>query len=173
MNYVAVKDYRNAISLALAMDHPGRLLSLFKQILRLDGKATTMPIHSQMGVDDVLQSLPPVELVALLRHARDWNANAKSSVIAQGILNSLLKLRSIDDFSNAFSSSEYLATLQGVKMVDNTLSFNELVQTLIPYTERHLARLDRLVQDSYVLDYVLGEMDGGLATNGEEMEIDG
>ena len=52
-----------------------------------------------------------------------------------------------------------------------SLSLNELVQTLIPYTERHLARLERLVQDSYILDYVLGEMDGGLLLE-DEMDID-
>ena len=30
MNFVAVKDYRSAISLALALDQPGRLYNLFK-----------------------------------------------------------------------------------------------------------------------------------------------
>ncbi len=32
----------------------------------------------------------------------------------------------------------------------------------IPYTERHLARTERMVQDSYVLDFLIGEMDGGV-----------
>jgi U3 small nucleolar RNA-associated protein 13 len=37
-----------------------------------------------------------------------------------------------------------------------------MVDGLIPYTERHLARMERLVQESYMVDYVLGEMDDGM-----------
>jgi U3 small nucleolar RNA-associated protein 13 len=33
---------------------------------------------------------------------------------------------------------------------------------MIPYTERHLSRMDRLVQDSFVVDYILSEMDDGM-----------
>jgi len=38
----------------------------------------------------------------------------------------------------------------------------ELVDALIPYTERHLSRMERLVQESHVVDYILGEMDDGM-----------
>jgi U3 small nucleolar RNA-associated protein 13 len=47
-----------------------------------------------------------------------------------------------------------------------------LLDGLIPYSERHFTRIDKLVQDSYMLDYVVGEMDGGLF-GGEVMDIDG
>ena len=48
----------------------------------------------------------------------------------------------------------------------------ELLEALIPYTERHLARMERLVQESYVVDYVLGEMDDGLDGGEEGMDVD-
>jgi len=47
----------------------------------------------------------------------------------------------------------------------------ELVDGLIPYTERHLSRMERLVQESYVVDYILGEMDDGMFDG--ELEDDG
>ena len=53
----------------------------------------------------------------------------------------------------------------------------ELVEALVPYTERHLARMEKLVQESYIVDYLLGEMDDGRFADGEEdegeMDIDG
>ncbi len=44
-------------------------------------------------------------------------------------------------------------------------ALKELVDGLIPYSERHLARIERLVQESYVVDYILGEMDDGMFDN--------
>lgn len=175
MNFIAMKDYRSAISLALALDQPGRLLTLFKEVLFLDTSPETLAAQglkpTESYVDAILQNLPPEELVNLLRHVRDWNANGKTYIVAQGILHALLRLRRVDDLSEAFLAAKTIDTI-GDSKAKKALSFSELVKALIPYTERHLARLDRLVQDSYVLDYVLGEMDGGLITDGDVMDID-
>ncbi|KAI5121299.1 hypothetical protein M0805_003768 [Coniferiporia weirii] len=175
MNYMTMKDYRNAISLALAMDQPGRLLKLFKEIISFESfsisdTTNNGSVTGRSDVDVVLKKLPAVELAMLLRYIRDWNANAKTSSVAQGVLNALFKLRTVDDIADAFESSGTLVRTQRTAV--EPVSLNELVQTLIPYTERHLARLDRLVQDSYILDYVLGEMDGGLLVNDDEMEVE-
>ncbi|EJD03826.1 WD40 repeat-like protein [Fomitiporia mediterranea MF3/22] len=176
-NYLAMKDYQNAISLALAMDRPGRLLSLFKQVICPDvpdlNSIEVGSVTGKTSVDMVLKKLPAVELASLLRHVRDWNANAKTSPVAQGILNALFKLRTVDDIADALQANISSTPFKSISgSTNSTLSLNELIQTLIPYTERHLARLDRLVQDSYVLDYVLGEMDGGLIVEDDGMEID-
>lgn len=149
-----MRDYRNAISLALAMDQPGRLLSLFKALIGTN----------DMEIYDIIRSLPSNELATLLRHVREWNATAKTSVVAQTILHAVFKLRSLDDISEAFNPRGKFLQLDGTPVgpTASVASLNELVYSLIPYTERHLARLNRLVQDSYILDYILGEMDGGL-----------
>lgn len=174
MNYLALKDYRNAISLAIAMDQPGRLYSLFKQILTPDSQNLDTfesgSVSGKTSIDMVLRNLPLTELASLLRHIRDWNVNAKTSTVAQSVLNALLKLRAVDDFAQAFDSIGALLSIQTTNSGE-TLSLSELIEALIPYTERHLSRLDRLVQDSYVLDYVLAEMDGGLMTDEDEMEV--
>jgi len=41
----------------------------------------------------------------------------------------------------------------------------------MPYSQRHFTRIDKLVQDSYMLDYIVGEMDGGLF-GGEVIDTD-
>ena len=41
-------------------------------------------------------------------------------------------------------------------------ALKELVDALIPYTERHLSRMEKLLQDSYVVEHLLSEMDDGM-----------
>ena len=74
-----------------------------------------------------------------------------------------MKLRSAEDIANAFENSS---------TGDEQNSLHELVEGLIPYTERHLARMERLVQESYVVDYVLREMDDGLAEDDDDEAMD-
>jgi len=153
-NYVSLQDYRNAILLALSMDHPGRLLSLFRAI-RASEDDTQPSIIGNPSVDQVLQTLPIPALATLLVHIRSWNAMARTSNIAQIVLHALLKLRPTDDISAALNST----TLEGENA--KKVNLREFVESVIPYTERHLLRVEKLVQDSWVVDFVLGEMDGG------------
>ena len=160
-NYVALKDYKSAISLALSMDQPGRLFALFKELLS-SGHSSGSEGNSHV-TNSIIRDLPPAELAKLMRHIRTWNANAKTSVVAQAILHSIFKLRTTNDVSDALGQASGSATASR-----ETNSVSEIVQALAPYTERHLARLDRLVQDSYVLDFILAEMDGGMLVGGDE-----
>lgn len=79
-----------------------------------------------------------------------------------------MKLRSADEVIAAFTDEAQEGILQssGQESVKSTTSGNtalkELVDSMIPYTERHLSRMDRLVQDSFVVDYILSEMDDGM-----------
>lgn len=164
MNYLALNDHKKAIELALAMDQPGRLLSLFKSIATdhdLDGSIT-----GRTTVDQVIQSLGRPDLAKLLCFARDWNTNAKSSSIAQTILFAILKLRPAEDIINAFGddTQETILAIQSSGNMGST-SLKDLVDALIPYTERHLARMEKLLQESYVVDYILSEMDDGMFDN--------
>jgi U3 small nucleolar RNA-associated protein 13 len=51
-------------------------------------------------------------------------------------------------------------------------SVSEIIDGIIPYTERYLGRLDRLVQESYIIDLIIGEMDNGFLVD-EFMDVDG
>jgi len=102
--------------------------------------------------------------VRLLRYVRDWNTRASSAVIAQRVLHAIVKFRPAVDIDRSFEDAS---------TGEEGSSLHELVEGLIPYTERHLVRMERLVQESYVIDYVLREMDDGLAEDdGEHMDVD-
>jgi U3 small nucleolar RNA-associated protein 13 len=121
--------------LALAMEQPGRLLSVFKTL-----KLVEEPMKSLTGstvVDEVIKTMTGNDLAKLLKFVRDWNSNAKTSGIAQEILFAIVKLRTSDELTNAFVVSGTL-TSGGAGLKD-------VLDGLIPYTERHLARMERLV----------------------------
>lgn len=115
-------------------------------------------------VDTVIRGLPLVELAMLMQRIRDWNANSKTSSVAQSLLYAVMRLRSTEDITEALHGAAIVPVALG--SAKEKPRNNGIVPSLIPYTERHLSRLDRLIQESYVLDIILGEMDDG-------MEIDG
>jgi U3 small nucleolar RNA-associated protein 13 len=167
LNYLELKDYRRAIQLAISMGQPGRLLSLFKNI-RASAAESSTPSASITGhpsVDEVIRTLGGSDLAKLLRYVRDWNTVAKTSLVAQGVLFAITKLRSADDVMQAFGDEVHeTALVEGSAKATGAggTGLKEMVDGLIPYTERHLARMERLVQESYMVDYVLGEMDDGM-----------
>ncbi|KAI0081073.1 U3 small nucleolar RNA-associated protein [Panus rudis PR-1116 ss-1] len=177
MNYLSLHDYRNAILLALAMEQPGRLHSLFKN-LPASSPPDTVSITGHPAVDEVLRTLPGTDLARLLRYVQAWNAQAKTSTVAQRVLHAILKFRAAEDIMNAFKQDTALNTLTesasesaaAPKVGDKggPTALRELLEALIPYTERHLSRMEKLVQDSYVVDYLLGEMDDGMFGLGDE-----
>ncbi|TDL28077.1 U3 small nucleolar RNA-associated protein [Rickenella mellea] len=181
MNYLSLHDYRNAILLALAMDQPGRLLSLFQDVCasvvapRSNCGSGMSSVTGNVDVDDALRALQTHELAKLLKHVRDWNTRATTNSIAQTVLHALLKLRSSNDLALAYASTQpvpkpVLSDDIPSNSSEDIAGLGNIIQALIPYTERHLTRVDRLIQESYVLDYLLGEMDDGMFS--EELDHD-
>ena len=209
-NYLELHDYRNAILLALSMSQPGRLHTLFASLPSSSssspgpGSASSSSITGNTAVDEVLRTLPGPELARLLRYVRDWNARARTSAVAQRVLHAVVKLRPAADLARAFDAEAALAAAssaaatvdlplgsEGLKGMDmgagavpegrGTTALKELVDALVPYTERHLARMDKLLQDSYVVEHLLSEMDDGMfgelgddedAEGGVPMDVD-
>lgn len=170
-NYVQLRDYRRAVELALSLGQPGRLLGLFKDVFAAvqneEGESR------EEAVMEVLRTLAPSDLARLLGYVRDWNTRAKSAAVAQRVLHALVRLRPADDIIAAFAARE-LDGMDAKAKEGAEGGVHALVEALIPYTERHLARAERLVQESYVLDYVLGEMDGLGGLEGDEFDsLDG
>ncbi|KAG8744948.1 U3 small nucleolar RNA-associated protein 13 [Ceratobasidium sp. 414] len=192
-NFVALNDHRNAILLALSMDHPGRLYNLFRTLRTgrpskplssiVNSNADPEEAHTITGsasVDATLAALSETDLARLLGHIRTWNASARTSAVAQTILHAILRLRTAEDIVAAFTKNDNPETAAdlnsqiqlGSKKGKEPLDLRSLLDGLIPYTERHLSRAERLVQDSFVVDYVLGEMDMGIAVAGvDAMEV--
>ena len=179
MNYLALHDYKKAIQLALSMSQPGRLLSLFKDVISSPPKDDDQPsIIGNSSVDEVIRTLGGSDLAKLLRFVRDWNTNAKTSTVAQKVLLTIVKLRSADEIIQAFSDeTDEKVFAEGSEVssqppATGRTALKELVDALIPYSERHLSRMEKLVQDSYVVDYILGEMDDGMFDSGFDDDDD-
>ncbi|KAJ4485756.1 U3 small nucleolar RNA-associated protein [Lentinula aciculospora] len=162
-NYLSLNDYRKAIQLALAMQQPGRLLSLFRDVGSREPSPLT--ISGDPAVDEVLRTLLGSDLTRLLRYVREWNANAKTSEVAQRVLFAIFKLRTAEDIMKTFTDEAAELALVNGEFNANLQSGNalkELIDSIVPYTERHLTRMDKLLQESYTVDYILGEMDDGM-----------
>jgi U3 small nucleolar RNA-associated protein 13 len=143
-NYIHAGSYRSAITLALQLNHPGRLLSLFTSVV------TAAPEEGSLcgnkAVDEVLGSLADEQIFTLLLRLRDWNSNARTAPVAQRILWTLVKSYPASRFSNLKVRGG-----QGLK---------DILDALRAYTERHYRRMEELVDESYLVEYTLREMDG-------------
>ncbi|KAJ3789252.1 U3 small nucleolar RNA-associated protein [Lentinula aff. detonsa] len=174
-NYLSLNDYRKAIQLALAMQQPGRLLSLFRDVGSRE--LSSLSLSGDVAVDEVLKTLSGSDLTRLLRYARDWNANARTSEVAQRVLFAIFKLRTAENVTECFTDEAAELALVGGKVNDPSANLRggnalkELIDSLVPYTERHLARMDKLLQESYTVDYILGEMDDGLLDEDGDLDM--
>ncbi|KXH38154.1 WD repeat domain-containing protein [Colletotrichum simmondsii] len=145
-NHIHHGSYREAIVLALQLNHPGRLLSLFTSVV------TSAPEPGSLcglkAVDQVLATLSDEQLFTLLLRLRDWNTNARTAAVAQRILWTLVRSYPASKFSNL-----------SVKGARGQRSLKEVLNALRVYTERHYRRTDELVDESYLVEYTLREMD--------------
>ena len=186
-NLLVLRDYRNAIALAFAMDQPRRLLTLFAQVAsqRADGDAAegmdqlladalgTAPagaaqeaasITGLAAVDQIIAQLPHTQLVQLLTYIRDWNTTARHAPVAQLLLHAVVRLHHPETILDAFERG---AGADAGKAPAGKPSLNAVLEALTPYTERHYARADRLLMESAMLDYTLQAMDSLV---GEQMD---
>ncbi|GAA94632.1 uncharacterized protein L969DRAFT_94581 [Mixia osmundae IAM 14324] len=166
-NFIAFKDYKNAISLALTMDQPRRLYNLFTTVANdresFDaisdgslGPVGTGSITGSGAVDQVIASLDREAVMKLLDYVKDWNTTARTSEIAQVILYAILKHHSAQSLTRPAAILEF----DDDKPRAKSNQFAEILSALISYTERHLVRVNKaLVQESFILDYLLAQMD--------------
>lgn len=166
-NYMHTGAYRDAIALALQLNHPGRLLSLFTSVV-LTNKPDQGSLCGLKAVDEVLATLSDEQIFLLLLRLRDWNTNARTAPVAQRILWTLVRSYPASKFSNL-----------SVKGARGQKSLKEVLNALKVYTERHYKRTEELVDESYLVEYTLQEMenlaptlDGAVGTNGDVLMLD-
>lgn len=141
-NYIHRGKYREAITLALALNHPARLLSLLQNVINTSPPEVDS-ISSVKAVDKVLSSLSDEQLLSLLMRVRDWNTNARTSPVAQRVLSVVVRSYSAERLAG-------LGKRKGGK---------EVVEALRAYTERHYRRVEELWGESWLVEFLLGEMD--------------
>lgn len=170
-NYIRAGAYREAITLALQLNHPARLLSIFTTAIDAadnpyssdsDKDERVNSLTGDASIDEVLQSLDPSNLRLLLLRLRDWNTNARTSRVAQRILYALFR-------SYPASTFVELATSSMAKRGSDrrtAAGMRDILQALAAYTERHYRRVEELTDESFLVEWVLGEMDGGVGLLG-------
>lgn len=156
-NYIHAGSYREAITLALQLNHPARLLSLFTKVV------TSPPEEGSLcgskAVDEVVATLSDDQLFTLLLRLRDWNTNNRTATVAQKILWTVVKSYPAARLSNL-----------KVKGARGTKTLKEVLDALKVYSDRHYKRMEELVDDSYLVEYTLQEMDGLFVDSGVDME---
>lgn len=144
-NYIHHGSYREAIALALQLNHPARLLSLFTMVVNTYPPEADS-LSGLKAVDRVLATLADEQLFILLLRVRDWNTNARTAPVAQRILWVLAK--------------SYPATrLTDLRGKGRAGGVKEILDALKAYTERHSKRIEDLIDESYLVDYTLIEME--------------
>ncbi|PWY86149.1 WD40 repeat-like protein [Aspergillus heteromorphus CBS 117.55] len=170
-NYIRAGAYREAITLALQLNHPGRLLSLFNAAIDASDDpystesqdiARANSLTGDPSIDEVLQTLDPENLRTLLLRIRDWNTNARHSRVAQRILFALFRSYPASTFIDLATSSMKKRRSDG----GSTAGMKDIMQALASYTDRHYRRIEELSDESYLVEWVLAEMDGGVGLGG-------
>lgn len=186
-NLLVLKDYRNAIALAFQLNQPRRLLQLFTQVaasrpdhdaiesmdrLLADALGVQRHTDAELGsitglaaVDRIIAELPRTQVVQLLGYVRDWNTSARTSATAQLVLHAVLRQWEADTLLEAFDEARRTKK-------EGFVSMAAMLEALLPYTERHYARVDRMLVESAMLDYTLQAMDGvlGFGADAEDRE---
>lgn len=130
-NALADTDYAKAIQLAFELKRPFKLLNVFTQLFRTE--KTALQMHS------VLKGLGKDHVRLLLEYVREWNSKPKFCHIAQQVLSELFHVLPPQEFMK----------VPGLR---------ELIEGIVPYTERHFSRIDRLLRSTFLLDYTLSSM---------------
>jgi len=150
-NHIFTKNYREAIVLSLTLNHPGRLLRIFQDVVSLpDSEKDQGSVTGVQAVDDVLAALDHQQLFSLLGRVRDWNTNARTATVAQTILYCLFKSYPASTFVDMAKERRFGGVDKGMK---------EILRALEVYTDRHYKRMEELVDGSYLIEYTLREMD--------------
>ncbi|KAK4546198.1 hypothetical protein LTR36_002335 [Oleoguttula mirabilis] len=174
-NYIRASNYREAIVLALQLNHPKRLLDLFSAVV--NGPHDAGSFIGKIAVDEVIASLSDGQLWNLLRRVRDWNANGRTHSVAQHVLYAILRLVPRERLLNlrnrrrkAAAAAEAEEDDEGVdgELADamaalttreqSKESVKDVLDGLKAYTQRHYERLETTGAERFVLAWALQQM---------------
>jgi len=173
--------YREAIALALQLDQPARLLSVFTSVCAGPQEAGSW--SGRKDVDDALAGLADAQLWRLLGRVRDWSVNARTAWVAQRVLSAVvrgvpagrlvrLRPRAVvkGDEDEDGEGEEGEGKRRRTRFKEQSLK--EVLDALKAYTERHLRRTEELIEESWLVEYTLREMNevlGGVEVEGKKV----
>ena len=145
-NHLRYKEFEQALDIALEMDKPRQSLKVLTSIVEndlLDGKdsLTTLGEH--------VKNWDPDCIVQILKYCRNWNTRAKNSRISMLTVKAIMSSKAADE----------LACIDGLP---------QILEGIIPYSERHFERIDKLFASSYLIDFTLVSMGNMEISNPDE-----
>ncbi|KAF2435238.1 U3 small nucleolar RNA-associated protein 13 [Tothia fuscella] len=156
-NHIYGQNWREAIVLALQLDQPARLLHLFKTVIESpDFERGTWTGNAK--VDGVVAGLADEQVWKLLCRVRDWNTNARNSLVAQRVLRAVFEGVGVERLVGL--------KVRGMRGGGGS-NLRDLLGALTVYGERHFGRVCELWDESFLVEFTLGEMDGLLAGKGD------
>lgn len=135
-NHLQKNNFELALDMSLNMDKPSQALKVLISIIE-NGRTRGLNDHDILVNEVKCWSIN--RIVQVLRYCRDWNTRSRNSHVA------MLMFRAIMVSIPAAT----LANEDGVP---------DIMEGIMPYTERHFERIDRLKTDSFIIDYFLNAM---------------
>jgi U3 small nucleolar RNA-associated protein 13 len=170
-NLVYSKNYREAIVVALQLDQPARLLSLFRSVSDSADFAASLQEEQTSNftgsaeVDDAIASLADDQLYRLLLRCRGWSASARSALIAQRVLRAIVERVGMTRLAK-------LRPQRGEGVRGTAAQIHDILRGLRAYSERHYTRISDMLDESFMVEFTLREMDALLGSD-EVMQLDG
>jgi U3 small nucleolar RNA-associated protein 13 len=146
-NLAKEKKHLAAIKLAIQADRPRQVYTLIEQFLALE----TDSRKDNQTIADLIASLEYTQVMTLFQYTIDWNTNSRFCSVAQRILHAM--------FSNLDPS--FINT-----------PYEKSVNALLAYNEKHLKRVQNLLQRSYLLDYMLSNMKMVAPQSDQDLNVD-
>ncbi|EDO32893.1 predicted protein [Nematostella vectensis] len=157
-NLVHDKRYSEAISLAISLEKPFRVLNVIKDMLTAE--------NGIQEINTTLRSLRPDQIDMILKFIVEWNTNAKNTLASQTVMSIILRSTSpyeLIDRPNMKDTIEALLPYTGMVyqtwyirhgisgMVYQTWYIRHGISGMVNQTwyirrERHLKRINRLLQ---------------------------
>jgi len=161
-NALRAKAYNKAIGIGFQLDQPRMLLKVFTECIEGDGMVGAegeFPLDRELRENSVQNTLVAIvqnfsddQLGKCLRYVRDWNTNSRHVAVAQRVLRAVFRAR-------------------GLKRIKNLPGIGEVFEGILAYSERHMLRADKIVQQTYILDYALTRMKVILPADASETSL--
>lgn len=139
-NLLHAKDYRRALNVAFNLNQPRKIFEIFQEVIADQDPISLTPFNNKPSLlSEIISHMPHNHVEKLFEYLREWNTNGKYAMTSQIILAHILK---------TYTTSSLM------KVPDMRLA----LQALIPYTTRHQQRVNNFIQQSFIIDFTLSEM---------------
>lgn len=158
-----LKQHLKAAKLALKLQQPKQLLEIVKAMLH---SPQTKPFTHKAYIAQLApfaKSLSQADMQNVFTHIRDWNTSPKNCACAQALLGAVLATHSPKVGtcrSELVSPTQVCVDLTVCRLqdVESVHGLQETSEAILLYSGRHYDRMDRMLQSTYLLDYLLSRL---------------